>query len=61
MGGNGHGNSTGHAALLALASYSASHRDALLGTTFDRVDLAANGLAYERLDQLTMEVLLGVR
>jgi xylose isomerase len=36
-------------------------RDALLGQTFDRAALAASGLAYERLDQLTMEVLLGAR
>ena len=61
MGGNGHGNSTDHAALLALSSYSTSHRTALLGTTFDRADLAARGLAYERLDQLTIDVLLGAR
>ena len=36
-------------------------RDALLAQTFDRAELSAKGLAYERLDQLTMEVLLGVR
>ena len=36
-------------------------RDALLAQNFDRAALAAKGLAYERLDQLTMEVLLGVR
>jgi xylose isomerase len=36
-------------------------RDSLLATTFDRTALAKRGLAYERLDQLTMEVLLGVR
>jgi xylose isomerase len=30
-------------------------------TNFDRRALAERGLAYERLDQLTMEVLLGVR
>ena len=36
-------------------------RDALLSQNFDRVAIAAKGLAYERLDQLTMEVLLGVR
>ena len=39
----------------------ASNHDALLAATFDRVGLAKRGLAYERLDQLTMEVLLGVR
>jgi xylose isomerase len=36
-------------------------RDALLAQNFDRAALAAKGLAYEKLDQLTMEVLLGVR
>ncbi len=36
-------------------------RDALLAQTFDRAELSAKGLAYERLDQLTMEILLGVR
>jgi xylose isomerase len=41
--------------------YSATDRDALLGASFDRAALASRGLAYERLDQLTMEVLLGVR
>jgi len=33
----------------------------LLNQQFDRTALAAKGLAYERLDQLTIEVLLGVR
>jgi xylose isomerase len=42
-------------------SYSRAHCDYLLGATFDRAALAKKGLAYERLDQLTMEVLLGVR
>lgn len=41
--------------------YSAENRDALLNRNFDRVALASKGLAYERLDQLTTEVLLGVR
>ena len=43
------------------AVYSAGHRDALLGRTFDRGALARKPLSYERLDQLTIEVLLGVR
>ena len=42
-------------------SYSPQHRDRLLATHFDRAAIAKTGLAYERLDQLTMEVLLGVR
>ena len=45
----------------SVAKYSTSSRDTLLGASFDRVQLASKGLAYERLDQLTMEVLLGVR
>ena len=36
-------------------------RDALLAQNFDRTAMAAKGLNYERLDQLTMEVLLGIR
>ena len=31
-----------------------------LSAEFDRTDLSANGLKYERLDQLTMDVLFGV-
>jgi xylose isomerase len=45
----------------AVSKYSAASRDALLGQAFDRQDIAAKGLGYERLDQLTVEVLLGVR
>ena len=47
--------------LPSVISYSPNGRDALLAHKFDRGALAAKGLAYERLDQLTMEVLLGVR
>ena len=35
--------------------------DALKGHSFDRKALGARGLGYEKLDQLTIEVLLGVR
>ena len=45
----------------AVSSYSAHHRDTLLATAFDRRALAGRGLGYERLDQLTMDVLLGAR
>jgi xylose isomerase len=45
----------------AFSAYSARHRDTLLATAFDRRALAGRGLGYERLDQLTMEVLLGAR
>jgi xylose isomerase len=44
-----------------LSKYSAKHRDQLLGESFDRVGIASKGLAYEKLDQLTVEVLLGAR
>ena len=44
-----------------VSSYSARGREALLAVGFDRQALASKGLRYERLDQLTMEVLLGVR
>ena len=29
--------------------------------TFDRAELSSQGLRYERLDQLTIDILLGVR
>jgi xylose isomerase len=34
--------------------------DALLADEFDRVQLSSKGLKYERLDQLTMDILFGV-
>jgi xylose isomerase len=45
----------------APARYSASRAADLKARSFDRVALGARGLAYERLDQLTVERLLGVR
>jgi xylose isomerase len=44
-----------------IERYSPAHRDTLLRHDFDRAALSAKGLAYERLDQLTMDVLLGAR
>ena len=44
-----------------LSEYSPQSRDTLLGEKFDRIALAEKGLAYERLDQLTVDLLLGVR
>jgi xylose isomerase len=41
--------------------YSAEVAAALQAETFDRRALGARGLPYERLDQLTVELLLGVR
>jgi xylose isomerase len=34
--------------------------DSLRADNFDRVALASKGLKYERLDQLTIDILLGV-
>jgi xylose isomerase len=48
-------------AALTLCAYSPQHREQLLSESFDRAAIASAGQAYERLDQLTMEVLLGVR
>jgi xylose isomerase len=45
----------------SVAKYSAEHGRALLAQEFDRAKLTAQSLAYERLDQLTIEVLLGAR
>ena len=41
--------------------YSPAKAKQLLGRSFDRVALGARGLGYEKLDQLTNEVILGVR
>lgn len=41
--------------------YSATKASALKAHAFDRPALSARGLKYERLDQLTVELLLGVR
>ena len=45
----------------SVARYSPAGRELLLGESFDRGALASRGLAYERLDQLTIDLLLGVR
>jgi xylose isomerase len=47
--------------LPALNGYSRATAEALKAVRFDRRALGARGLAYERLDQLTLEVILGVR
>ncbi len=44
-----------------VGGYSKEHAAKLLSRSFDRASLASKGLRYERLDQLTMDVLLGVR
>jgi xylose isomerase len=49
------------AGLPNVSAYSKATVDALKAHTFDRVGLGARGLGYEKLDQLTIEVILGVR
>jgi len=44
-----------------LGSYSAERASALKDAQFDRVAMGERGLAYEKLDQLTIEILTGVR
>jgi xylose isomerase len=41
--------------------YSADAANRIKAETFDRIALGARGLPYEQLDQLTIELLLGVR
>lgn len=43
------------------AKFSSQNAGELLSMNFDRGGLASRGLNYERLDQLTMDILLGVR
>ncbi len=44
-----------------VAKYSRKNADILLAKKFQREKLASRGWQYERLDQLTMELLLGIR
>jgi xylose isomerase len=44
-----------------IASYQKDKAASLLQQNFDRSALASKGLQYERLDQLTIDILLGVR
>ncbi len=44
-----------------MGSYSADKASALKSRSFDRAAMGARGLPYEALDQLTVEILLGVR
>lgn len=44
-----------------FGKYSAEKANALKGQAFDRSAISGRGLKYERLDQLTIEVLLGTR
>jgi xylose isomerase len=45
----------------SIGSYSPEGAKKLLATPYNRTALAKKGLRYERLDQLTMELLMGVR
>ncbi|HTV00392.1 MAG TPA: xylose isomerase [Luteitalea sp.] len=45
----------------SVGKFSADAARALANRTFDRKAIASRGLAYEQLDQLTTEILLGVR
>jgi xylose isomerase len=45
----------------SFGNYSTAAAQKLLATSFDRRALAQKGLQYERLDQLTIELLMGVR
>jgi xylose isomerase len=55
-------NNAGDASLAPyFGRYTAAKADALKAHSFDRAAIASRGLQYERLDQLTVEVLLGVR
>lgn len=44
----------------SIGKFSADGSADLLASEFDRQQLASEGLAYERLDQLTMDILFGV-
>ena len=44
-----------------FGKYSAEKANALKAENFDRSAIGRRGLKYERLDQLTVEILLGVR
>jgi xylose isomerase len=43
------------------AKFSPQNSSELLSSNFDRAGLSSRGLKYERLDQLTIDILLGVR
>jgi xylose isomerase len=45
----------------AVGKFSKDGAKALLGYNFDRAAMSSKGLKYEKLDQLTVDILLGVR
>ena len=44
-----------------FGKYSAEKAEALKAQQFDRTAISSRGLQYERLDQLTVDLLLGTR
>ena len=50
-----------HASLSRLGAYSSARAAEIKNRTFDRGALTARPLPYERLDQLVVELLMGVR
>ena len=44
-----------------LGKYSAQKAAALKAQSFDRAALGKRGMKYERLDQLTFDLLMGIR
>lgn len=50
-----------HAVDVVIGKYSRATADALKSRAFDREQLASRPLPYERLDQLLIELLLGIR
>jgi xylose isomerase len=46
---------------VVIGKYSRANADALKSRVFDRLDLAARPLPYEKLDQLVVDLLLGIR
>jgi xylose isomerase len=50
-----------HGDSINVGAFSADSARALANREFDRKAIAARGLAYEKLDQLTTEIILGVR
>jgi len=53
--------SIGHAGLPAVDTFSRKQATALLDHVFDRNVMMERKLCYEKLDQLTMDLLLGAR
>jgi xylose isomerase len=54
-------NSDKDGASALLGTYSPERLAKIRATNFDRIEIAKRGMAYELLDQLTMDLLMGVR